>query len=134
MKKLLLFFWLMTVLTSCSSQQVATAPSARYPEQETTRLRRKNSAQDAIVVGRIDITEADGSLSPEPGLSILVDGVATMTDANSNYSRILQPGERQIQAGGVGFNNSRLTLPQVRQGDSIRINFHLLRYSKPTTN
>lgn len=84
--------------------------------------------------GRIDVAEANGVLSSQPNLTILVDQVATTTDEQGNYVRVLHPGRHLIQAGGVGFVNHQISSLQVEHGDSTRIDFHLRVDTQSTVN
>lgn len=128
-----IFLPLTAVLASCSTQQVALAPSTRYPEQEITRLQRKNPAQDAIIVGHVAVLGPKAESYPLPGAIVVLDQKPFFADAAGNYQMVLAAGKHQLKVGQLGIYPAYLTL-EVQPGDSIRVDFHLREDPRPTVN
>ena len=142
--------WLM----SCRSQQPiivenyaqATKLVARYvrhyndqgsvpwlgPPGIVTHLRRRHSGAGAVLRGQIKMLLTTGEDELLPAAIVVVDGkIVASADQAGRYAVALAPGRHQVQAGTIGFLKAKALALQVKQGDSVSLNFRLLQDLRP---
>ena len=104
------------------------------PPATYVRYRRINPTSAPIIAGCVDSQEENNKFTPLPGAVIAIGGAYTFTDNAGNYVRVVGPGLHYIRVGGVGFLWSEEPALRVKNGDSVRISFHLLPEFRPTMN
>ena len=126
------FLWLLLLVSAgldgCSAERVAVGPSPPR-EQEIMRFRSTNPTKGPVLFGQVNLIDGTNTYILASAI-VSLDKKVSFATAEGSYFLTVPPGSHQMMTGQVGVLHSVLTL-HLKQGDSIRVNFHLRPDRRP---
>ena len=126
------FLWLLLLVSAgldgCRAERVAVGPSPPR-EQDMMRFRSTNPTKAPVLFGWVNLLDGTNTYVLASAI-VSLDQKVSFTTAEGAYFLTVPPGRHQLMTGQVGVLQSVLML-HLKQGDSIRVNFHLRPYRRP---